>query len=370
MASKAKKIAVRALVAVLGVIVAAVIAVAALFHNEIATLMSIEKVDDYPLYEMTYLGDYGIDDFVEQGGASSDAELIDFVVKRLMKGLPVSIELPDLACSTFNATTPEGEGIFGRNFDLSYSPGMMVRTEPENGYASISMVNLGFLGYGEDKLPDDLASSVTALAAPYAPLDGVNEKGLAVGVLLIDTDPTNQETDKVDITTTTAIRLMLDKCATVDEAVELLEAYDMHSSAKSCYHFQIADAEGNSVVVEYIGDEMSVLEPGDETTAGPAADVAYQAATNFLLTPGDYDFGSGQDRYETVTSALAEADGVLTEGEAMEVLAAASQEPHVNSRGEESQTQWSVVYNLDEGTATVTMGGKYGEEHSFSVDGV
>ncbi len=42
--------------------------------------------------------------------------------------------------------------------------------------------------------------------------------GLAVGVLLIDTEPTNQETDKVDITTTTAIRMMLDRCATVDEA--------------------------------------------------------------------------------------------------------------------------------------------------------
>ena len=57
------------------------------------------------------------------------------------------------------------------------------------------------------------------LAAPYAPLDGMNEKGLAVGVLLIDTKPTNQNTKKVDITTTTAIRLMLDKAKNVDEAL-------------------------------------------------------------------------------------------------------------------------------------------------------
>ena len=342
----------------------AAVAVFALFGHELATLGSIEKVNDYPLYTMTYDGDYGIDEFIAQGGASNDGELIQFVVNRIMKGLPITIDLPDLACSTFNAMTPEGDALFGRNFDLSFSPGMLVRTDPADGYASVSMVNLGFLGYGEDKLPEDLVSSLTTLAAPYAPLDGMNEAGLAVGVLLIDTDPTDQQTDKVDITTTTAIRMMLDSCATVDEAVALLEQYDMHSSANSCYHFQIADASGASVVVEYIGNEMSVLEPGDATTMGAlsgAAGVTYQAATNFLLTPGEYDFGHGQDRYETLMSTLSAASGVLAEDEAMDLLAAVAQEPHLNSRGEESATQWSVVYNLDDLTASVVMGGAYDE---------
>lgn len=41
---------------------------------------------------------------------------------------------------------------------------------------------------------------------------------------------------------------------------------------------KIADASGKSAVVEYIGNEMSAVEPGAE---------GYQAATNFLLTPGD-----------------------------------------------------------------------------------
>ncbi len=365
---RARRIVVRVIIALVALIVIAVAGLAFMFRNEIATVASIKKVNDYPFYTMTYQGDYGIDEFLEQGGASNDAELIDFVVQHLMKGLPVTIELPDLACSTFNAVTPEGDDIFGRNFDLSYSPSMLVRTDPDNGYASISMVNLGFLGYGEEKLPDSPTSSITALAAPYAPLDGVNEKGLAVGVLLIDTDPTNQQTDKVDITTTTAIRLMLDKCATVDEALELLEQYDMHSSANSCYHFQIADASGRTVVVEYIDDELSVLEADDATTAGtPAEGQTYMAATNFLLTPGDYDFGGGQDRYEIVMSGLTAADGVLSEEDAMGLLAACAQEPHTNSRGEESATQWSVVYNLDDCTATIATGMDYENTYTVSL---
>lgn len=362
--SRVKKVVLGVVGVLVALVIVAAVAVFALFGHELATLGSIEKVNDYPLYTMTYDGDYGIDEFIAQGGASNDGELIQFVVNRIMKGLPITIDLPDLACSTFNATTPEGDALFGRNFDLSFSPGMLVRTDPADGYASVSMVNLGFLGYGEDKLPEDLVSSLTTLAAPYAPLDGMNEVGLAVGVLLIDTDPTDQQTDKVDITTTTAIRMMLDSCATVDEAVALLEQYDMHSSANSCYHFQIADASGVSVVVEYIGNEMSVLEPGDATTMGAlsgAAGVTYQAATNFLLTPGEYDFGHGQDRYETLMSTLSAASGVLAEDEAMDLLAAVAQEPHLNSRGEESATQWSVVYNLDDLTASVVMGGAYDE---------
>lgn len=367
---RVKRVITGVAVALVSLCLVAVIAALALFGNELKTLGSIEKIDDYPLYTMEYAGDYGIDEFLEQGGASNDAELIEFVVSRLLKGLPIKIELPNLACSTFNAQTPEGDAIFGRNFDLEFSPGMMVRTTPEDGYASLSMVNLAFIGYSEDKLPDDLASSIVSLAAPFAPLDGVNEKGLAVGVLLIDTEATDQRTDKVDITTTTAIRMMLDRCATVDEAIALLKQYDMHASGGRSYHFQIADASGRSVVVEYIDNEMSVLESGDATTAGvPAGGKAYMAATNFLLTPGEYDFGGGQDRYATVMNALDATGGVMDEQRAMDTLRSVSREVKIKDNGEVFQTQWSVVYNLDRGTATICMGGKYDEVHELAIAG-
>lgn len=346
------------IVGAVSVVAIAVLAGTALFGAELKTLGSIEKVDDYPLYTMDYAGDYGIDEFLAQGGASNDRELIDFVVSRLLKGLPIEIELPNLACSTFNATTPEGDALFGRNFDLDYAPGMLVRTTPKDGYASISMVNLAFIGYGKDKLPEDLVSSVVSLAAPFTPLDGVNEKGLAVGVLLIDTEATNQQTDRVDITTTTAIRMMLDKCATVDEAIALLEKYDMHASGNRSYHFQIADASGKSVVVEYIGNKMNVVEPGAE---------GYQAATNFLLTPGDYDFGKGQDRYQTIMEQLTASKGVLNEQQAMDVLKSVSREIRINEDGEEFRTQWSILYNQDKATAKICVGGDYGQTHEFKV---
>lgn len=328
-----------------------------MFHREIRTLNSIEKLDEHPLYTMEYKGDYGMDEFLEVG-ACNDQELVEFVVDRLLKGLPLEINIPSLGCSTFLAKNEESDGyLFGRNFDLNASPGMFVRTQPEDGYASISMVNLGFIGYGEEKLPDSMKDALLTLAAPYAPLDGMNEKGLCVGVLLIDTEPTNQQTEKVDITTTTAIRMLLDQAATVEEAVELLKQYDMHSSANSCYHFQIADASGNSVVVEYIDHEMKVVRPEE----------SYQAATNFLLTPGDYDFGKGQDRYAILMDTLKEQNGIVDSEEAMELLQAASQDPHRTEDGDISATQWSVVYDMETLSATICMGQDYENTYTYSV---
>lgn len=347
---KSKSILKKAAAAIIVVLIIAAAVLWSLFGNLIRTLNSIERIGDTQLFTMDFKGDYGFDEFLETG-ASTDTELINFIVGQLLHGIPLEFDLPDLGCSTFASKTPDGDVVFGRNFDMYYSPALLVRTEPDNGYRSMSMVNLAYIGYGEDKLPLDMMSSFLSLAAPYTPLDGVNEKGLAVGVLLIDTEPTNQQTDKVDITTTTAIRMMLDKCATVDEAVEMLKNYDMHSSANSCYHFQIADSSGKSVVVEYIGDEMNVIET--------------EAATNFLLTPGDYPFGKGQDRYDTIVRMLAENKYSVSEEEAMEILEAAKQEP---SPEKDSSTQWSCVYNLTDLTLDVAVGRDYENIYEFSLN--
>ena len=102
---------------------------------------------------------------------------------------------------------------------------------------------------------------IQTLAAIYVPVDGMNEKGLVIADLMAgDDEETHQKTDKPDLTTTTAIRLLLDRAANVDEAIELLKQYDMNSSIGAAHHFAIADKSGKSVVVEYVNGEMLVTE--------------------------------------------------------------------------------------------------------------
>ena len=66
---------------VTGILVVVVLIVLAgaimIFRNEIRTLASFKKVDDYGMYQMTYYGDYGLDELLQQG-FSSDKELEDF----------------------------------------------------------------------------------------------------------------------------------------------------------------------------------------------------------------------------------------------------------------------------------------------------
>lgn len=125
----------------------------------------------------------------------------------------------------------------GRNLDNFNTDLMVLHNSPKDGYKSVSIVNLAFLGYTDGLTPDKVPDRLNALAGVFFPLDGMNEKGVSVSVLQVMAEPTKQNTDKPDVTTTLAIRLILDKAGSVQEAVELLSSWDMYASANGCYIF-------------------------------------------------------------------------------------------------------------------------------------
>lgn len=335
----------------------------AMFHGELKTLSTITKLSDYPLYEMTFKSNYYLDDYMEEGAATDD-ELANFVTKKILKIFPSVEANPDAACSTFCATTPENEVIMARNFDYTHSTCLIVHTNPDDAYHSISMVNLCHIGYGDDKQPDSLKNKMQLLAAPYIVLDGMNEKGLALGVLVVDEQVVHQDTGKTPVTTTAALRMILDKCATVEEAIELLQTVDMNSSGSTGYHFQVTDATGDSAVIEYIDNEMQVVRKGDQS---------YLAATNFTLSTTEQN-GGGKDRYEIITNALEKKNGTATEEEAFSILYDAHFDGEAVSGGDPSDryydcaTQWSVVYNLTEHTMKLCVGLDYDTVYEFTVE--
>lgn len=72
------------------------------------TISSIAQIDDYGAYQMTYYGDYGFDEFLE-AGTQSDADIENFVVKRLLKGLPIDLGITDGGCTCFAVKNEQGE---------------------------------------------------------------------------------------------------------------------------------------------------------------------------------------------------------------------------------------------------------------------
>lgn len=334
------------------------------------------------LYEIDYNQDYMLDS-VMQPGITEQSGLFRHIASLLFDNLPAeNAEVKyGAGCSAFAAQEAEGKGfLMGRNYDFrhftpdnkSYLPtsAILVRTAPEGGKKSISMVDGLNLGFGQGFYNDGKTDLSMLMALPYAALDGINEDGFAIGVLALNEKQTNQQTGKQRIGTTVAIRMLLDKASTVREAIEMLKNYDMdmRGNGHSNYHFFMADATGDYAIVEYTFDkdrtEPKVMEVF-------TADDSLRCVTNFYVAPsmtGTTDgWGSshGKDRYENLRKTLDEKKHVMKEDEAMQLLEKVSQPPTEELT---SQTQWSALYNLTEKTLRLTILREYAKEYNFRIE--
>ena len=324
-----------------------------------ATLKTVRYVNDY-LYTVEYKADYALDVLLERG-QSNMAQLIVFVQRALRDPRAVLSPVIRGGCSTFNAKTPEGDVILGRNFDYKDAPCVVVWTAPENGYKSLAVADATYMAYGLKRQQiKNQRKPMRILAAPYTSMDGINEKGLAAAVLEIKAKSTKQDTGKTPITTTVALRAFLDKCATVEECIALLQQYDMHAPMFVNYHYQFADAAGNSALVEYVDNKMYVIRQSapDEPLA----------LTNFFLTEGgDNSKEMGRDRFENISACLA-SNPTLTEHAAMDLLSENTLYYHHDWMPHMVTTLWSAVYNCTDRTMLLCTGMDYEKRYRFSLD--
>lgn len=324
----------------------------------LATLASIKRVDE-DFYTVEYTGDYGLDALLAEGAEDSQA-LGAFISEQLLYGLPFQHDMLTLACSSFAAQTPEGDYIQGRNMDYALAQNILVRTTPENGYASLAMASGELLGY-IDGVPDNLVGQIFMLAAPYYPLDGINEKGLSIAVLLQTyAKLVHQDTGKPPITTTLAIRMVLDKAATVEEAIALLAGHDMHGIANTNFHFLIVDAEGDRAVIEYVENEMRVIR-----SKGNGLPV-----TNFFLSEDVVEaYRDGEDRIALLRAALDEGEGIVTEEKAWEMLdsvKAVHDYDEVNDI--DFMTAYSMIFNNTRRSMDVCINANFDRVYSYQVE--
>ena len=138
---------------------------------------------------------------------------------------------PKTACSIF-ATFKGFDVVFGRNYDFYYS--FKDKTEsyltcPKDGYCSVGQSDI-FVGRE----------------------DGINEKGLAIGMTAVAT-----KNVKPGVSFVLATRYVLDKCGTVDEAIEALSR--VHFLTTNDY--LLADRNGKMAVVEASPDKMRIRRP-------------------------------------------------------------------------------------------------------------
>jgi len=309
-----------------------------LTEDQKKSLESIRKINDYPVYIMTYFGDYGFAEFLKKGHPQN---YTPSMIKE--------------ACSAFSALNKDGNIIYGRNLDLTRQyPVLILYTNPPKGYASIS-VNIGIEIEEYLTNPSDENIQIV-LEYPYRPFDGMNEYGVAVSGLNVEGeevfDPNKISLDYLEIR-----RLVLDYARNVDEAISLLKQYNNLSSATM--HLLVSDAFGNSAIIEYYNQEVHAR----------LNEEPWQAATNFMVREVPLNSLMGIcDRYDTIYTALRSYDGLITMDMGMTILSLVSAYQVPLPSGNFAYTVWSSLYDLTIGGLDICPGTQYNEKESFKLD--
>ena len=315
------------------------------FKNAIQSLATLKQIDDYGMFQMTYVGDYSFEEFLKVG-ITDDQEEFAFMMNHLLKDIPYNpsksmTKALGGGCTTFTARNEKGEFLLCRNYDFGPIPSLQLFTKPDKGYAAVSTVNLLYNGYsiipnpatGTPHLPSGLnLESFATLYSPYMPMDGMNEKGVAIAAVSVPQAKAPHDPSKIKINQLIAMRLVLDKAASVDEAIELLGQYNIFFEINAFVQYHIADASGRSVIVNFTDGKIVATEVAEP----------YQVCANFVAHNPEIRAGVCEfERHDKAKAKLEANKGILTDSQAIDLMA----EIGAFNEGQ-FDLQWSVMYNL------------------------
>jgi hypothetical protein len=314
-----------------------------LTQDQILTLESLQMVDEYPLYVMHYYADH------ETSELPADVQW-DVPRATVSQGNDQDSK-GNWGCSLFAAFGDVQQPLFGRNFDWDYSPVMLLYTHPKLSHTSVSLVDLTYLvGDQADQLLDlPFEQRLPLLQAPDWPFDGMNDCGLVIGMAAV---PASQEPQidpqKTSIGSLQIMREILDHACTVDEAVELMDSYNISLEGGPELHYLIAEGSGRAVLVEYFQGSMRII-PNQNP---------WHLATNFYISAAGNNPQGVCHRYDTIAGVMQDNSGKLSSQQAMHLLSQVSQD----------MTQWSVVYNAVNGEVQIVVGRDYADPYPFELE--
>lgn len=358
-------------------------------EKRLATMKSIKKIssytDDYNLYRMDVRYNYDlkhiihkISDYRKIGFEQlNDTIITEAIWEEALNDNNPNINLSYFGCTAFKMEEKQmGSRIFrmGRNYDFKDNTScMLVYCDPKSpdcenmpryksvGFAALNNINANKPEEGKEK-------QKACLSAPFICLDGINENGVSIAVLTLDTDPLYEKNpSKQTIATPLAIRLVLDYARSAAHAVELLRHYNMYAMSNRDYHFFITDNKHLAYIVEW--DESEDRKRRTWATSSAVSThgskMPLRAATNFLICHIDQVeplsqtnnlWGHGKERYDTVVKIINDHNGNCSDAEAWKALIGTAQ---TAGSALTSNTQWSIVYNNTTLEAEIAIRRKY-----------
>lgn len=230
--------------------------------SEMNALTTFKQISDHPYYTLNYDG-YDYTDMLNKEPASNNEVIQQCKNKLFIK--PIAMMLPGKAESeetvkgsvAFYAKTFIYTYMKGRIYNSYDTPIAMVVSTPKSGYKSWNIVDMADVGIKSgENVNQWYTNAFQTMAAAYCTSEGINQEGLSVSLISCP-EAECEDTNKVNITPFMAVRLLLDRAATVQNAVDVLDDYDVIFS-EGAYHIFVSEKSGNSAVIEYIDGNMSV----------------------------------------------------------------------------------------------------------------
>lgn len=179
-------------------------------------------------------------------------------------GCVLLFSMQTAACTGIRLTAQDGTTVYARTLELGGSLNSNILVVPR-GFAYVGETSTGTPGLRWTTKYAFVGPNAEGL--PYV-CDGMNEKGLAVGLFLFPGTAGYQKVDASNASRAIAsyqlAAYLLGKCATLDEAMDAVKDVTVGLSGRQLpdalqqLHYAVTDAQGNSGVIEYVGGKLHV----------------------------------------------------------------------------------------------------------------
>ncbi len=212
-------------------------------------------------------------------------------------------------CSGIAKVLDDGDMVVGRSFDLYYSnnPAYVVRTDVDGFYKTVGLAYNTFDGHTFEDVKENGVTQDELLTLLFFTVDVMNEKGL-----YIEADMRSEQPEETGIVISTGtnpsaevslsfpalVRYLGERCATVDEAVELANSLNVYGMSNGKVNwgggYLMADASGHYGVLELVDNKLIWTD-------------GQNCQTNFYINDEYKDkaiIGCGIGRYEFLESEI------------------------------------------------------------------
>jgi len=301
------------------------------------------------------------------------------------------------SCSAFITKNKHNEFLTCRNYDMPHKDSndnitglnIVLKIKGRAKYDSINGIDACWLKvlkqpFFKGSLDNPKINKLPLCLLPYLAMDGINEKGFSVSILALDLKegekPVSQnEKGKKKIVINQLVRLMIDNCANVDEAIKLANSYNLVAMLGYDYHLFISDANGQSRVLEWRYNTLKAIDTDLVTNFYVSTDDAedcyygkdlkekFKKRKN--INDYHYGYGHGYNRFNKAAKELEKhmlknKSTKMSDDDAVDILNKISQDYDGMLT---SYTQYSVIYNNTTHNATFYALKDYKNKYTFSI---